>query len=84
VIDLSTQQQSEINLMTEDVAMRLDQFLKLRGIAGSGGQAKLLIQDGAVLVNGTQETRRRRKLTDGDVIQIDGHNYAYNESDSFA
>ena len=67
--------------MTEQSAIRLDQFLKLHGIAGSGGQAKLLIQDGAVLVNGTQETRRRRKLADGDVIHFAGNDYAYSEPD---
>ena len=49
-------------------AIRLDQFLKLRGVAGSGGQAKLLIQDGQVTVNGEVETRRGRKLRPGDVV----------------
>jgi ribosome-associated protein len=49
-------------------AIRLDQFLKLRGVAGSGGQAKLLIQDGQVTVNGDVETRRGRKLQPGDVV----------------
>jgi len=67
--------------MTEHSAMRLDQFLKLHGIAGSGGQAKLVIQDGAVLVNGTLETRRRRKLTEGDVIHFAGNDYPFTESD---
>ena len=42
-------------------ALRLDQFLKFQGIVGTGGQAKLLIQDGQVRVNGQIETRRRRK-----------------------
>jgi ribosome-associated protein len=50
--------------------IRLDQFLKLQGIAGTGGQAKLLIQDGAVAVNGQLETRRGRKLQPGDVVTI--------------
>ena len=48
--------------------IRLDQFLKLRGVAGSGGQAKVLIQDGQVTVNGDAETRRGRKLRTGDVV----------------
>jgi ribosome-associated protein len=68
-------------VMTERSAMRLDQFLKLHGIAGSGGQAKLLIQNGEVLVNGTKETRRRRKLTDGDVICFAENDYVYDERD---
>lgn len=68
--------------MSEHQAMRLDQFLKLHGIAGSGGQAKLLIQEGVIFVNGKQETRRRHKLAEGDVVQFDGNDYTYRESDS--
>lgn len=50
--------------------IRLDQFLKLQGLVGTGGQAKLLIQDGQVLVNGEVETRRRRKLHEGDLVEL--------------
>ncbi len=57
-------------------AIRLDQFLKLRGVAGSGGQAKLLIQDGQVTVNGEVETRRGRKLQPGDVVVALGEELA--------
>ncbi|MEX0725194.1 MAG: RNA-binding S4 domain-containing protein [Planctomycetaceae bacterium] len=64
---------------SERDALRLDQFLKLIGIAGSGGQAKLLIQGGEVLVNGELETRRRRKLVKGDVVQFEGKNYPLDE-----
>jgi len=53
-------------------AIRLDQFLKRHGIAGSGGQAKLLIQSGQVAVNGEAETRRRRKLRPGDIVIVNG------------
>ena len=52
--------------------IRLDQFLKWHGVAGTGGQAKLLIQSGQVAVNGEAETRRRRKLLPGDVITVNG------------
>ncbi len=51
--------------------IKLDQFLKLAQIVETGGQAKHLIQAGMVMVNGTVETRRGRKLYDGDVIMID-------------
>ncbi len=51
--------------------IRLDQFLKAHGIVGTGGQAKLLIQDGQVLVNGEIETRRRRQLKQGDSVQFE-------------
>lgn len=50
----------------------LDQFLKLAGIAGTGGQAKLLIQGGDVQLNGVVETRRRKKLLPEDVVEVAG------------
>ena len=55
--------------------IRLDQFLKWEGLVSTGGQAKLLIQSGAVLVNGQVETRRSRKLVEGDVVTVDGHSF---------
>lgn len=63
----------------ERETLRLDQFLKLSGIAGTGGQAKLLIQAGEVQVNGEVETRRRRKLAVGDVVVVDGTPYLPDE-----
>jgi ribosome-associated protein len=48
----------------------LSQFLKIRDIVASGGEAKVLIQSGAVRVNGEVETRRRRQLQPGDVVTI--------------
>ena len=54
--------------------IRLDQFLQLCGVP-TGGQAKLLIQGGEVLVNGEVETRRRRKLKVGDEVGLDGEVY---------
>ena len=50
--------------------IRLDQFVKFVGLAGSGGQAKHMIQNGEVQVNGAVETRRSRKLRDGDVVVV--------------
>ena len=55
--------------------IKLDQFLKLADIAGSGGEAKQLIRSGAVRVNGEEETRRGRKLRSGDVVSYDGEDY---------
>ena len=52
--------------------IRLDQFLKITGVVATGGQAKLLIQGGEVLVNGEVETRRRRKLVVDDVVDVAG------------
>ncbi len=59
--------------MTDDLSVphiRLDQLLKREGVAGTGGQAKWLIQDGAVKVNGEVETRRGRKLRAGDRVEV--------------
>ena len=49
----------------------LGQALKIWGIAGTGGEAKVLIQFGEVLVNGEVETRRGRKLQEGDVVEVE-------------
>ena len=62
-----------------DKPLCLDQFLKLTGVAGTGGQAKMMIQGGEISVNGEVETRRRRKLTAGDVVEIDGSTYSPDE-----
>ncbi len=48
--------------------IRLDQFMKLVGFVRSGGEAKHLIQDGQVSVNGVVETHRSRKLHHGDRV----------------
>lgn len=55
--------------------IKLDQFLKQMQVAGTGGQAKLMIQDGEVRVNDTVETRRGRKLVPGDRVEIDGQTW---------
>jgi ribosome-associated protein len=55
-----------------DPSIRLDQLLKLRGAADSGGQAKAMVQGGMVKVNGEIETRRGRKLRAGDTVEARG------------
>jgi ribosome-associated protein len=50
--------------------IRLGAFLKLSGIAESGGAAKALLGDGEVFVNGEPEQRRGRQLHPGDVVQV--------------
>jgi len=52
--------------------IKLDQFLKWRGIVDTGGQAKQLIQEGQVRVNGQAERRRGRKLVNGDTVTVGG------------
>ena len=56
--------------MEEEPTIRLDQFMKLVGLAKSGGEAKHLIQNGEVLVNGEVETRRSKKLHAGDRVTL--------------
>jgi ribosome-associated protein len=51
--------------------IKLDQFLKLAGVVETGGEAKHLILSGQVIVNGSIETRRGRKLYHRDVVTID-------------
>ena len=50
--------------------MTLGQVLKASNLVGSGGEAKVVIQAGEVLVNGEVETRRGRKLEEGDVVEV--------------
>ena len=50
--------------------MRLDQFLKWQGWVGTGGEAKMLIQAGEVLVNDCVVTQRGRQLNLGDHVKL--------------
>lgn len=62
--------------MTDDQpTIHLDQFLKAHDLVETGGQAKLLIQGGEVQVNGQVETRRRRQLREGDIVQLGEHQF---------
>ena len=54
------------------LVVRLDDFLKRRGLVGTGGEAKIRIQSGEVIVNGAVETRRRKQMAVGDVVQAVG------------
>ena len=55
--------------------IKLDQFLKLVGVVGTGGQAKVMIQSAEIRVNGTIETRRGRKLRQGDLVDVFGETF---------
>lgn len=52
--------------------IKLGQALKAAGLVESGADAKQVIQDGYVKVNGETDTRRGRKIHDGDVVEYDG------------
>ena len=55
-----------------DDSIRLGQFLKLAGLIEVGGDAKAVLGDERVLVNGEVETRRGRQLRQGDVVELGG------------
>ncbi|MBD5788077.1 RNA-binding S4 domain-containing protein [Cellulosimicrobium terreum] len=54
-----------------DDVIRLGQFLKLAGLADSGAQARELVAEGEVRVNGEVDTRRGRQLHRGDTVAVD-------------
>lgn len=53
-----------------EVPIRLGQFLKLAGLAEDGGQARAMLEDGVVSLNGRTETRRGAQLVAGDVVAV--------------
>lgn len=55
-----------------DRAINLTQVLKLSGWVAHGGEAKALIADGMVRVNGEIELRKRRQMALGDIVQLEG------------
>lgn len=63
------------NDTTRGDLIKLDQFLKWVGVAQTGGEAKMLIQSGEVQVNGKVETRRGRKLMEGDRVSLLNQTY---------
>ena len=53
----------------------LQQFLKMTGIADTGGQAKYLVKELDITVNGEPEDRRGRKLYPGDIVVVEGRKF---------
>ncbi|NLM96485.1 MAG: RNA-binding S4 domain-containing protein [Halanaerobiaceae bacterium] len=68
----------KIKINTDTIKM--DQFLKWAEIVSTGGEAKLLIKNGKVKVNGVIDTRRGLKLKDGDIVEIIGKEEKYQVS----
>ena len=64
---------NEVKIITPDI--RLDAALKLSSAVSTGGQAKMVIQDNMVKVNGEVCTLRGKKLYDGDEFSFDGRFY---------
>ena len=60
------------NIVLRGDYVTLAQAVKIAGLADTGGQAKMLVRDGGVLVNGVEEVRPARKLRAGDRFKIAG------------
>jgi len=58
--------------MTDENYIKLDSFMKWQNLVETGGQAKIAIQNSEVIVNGQVETRRGRKLVNGDKVTYQG------------
>lgn len=59
------------SIKIKDEFIKLGQLLKLAGFCDSGVDAKFVIQDGLVKVNGKVETQRGKKLHDGDIVEFE-------------
>ena len=61
-----------VYIREDEEFIKLGQALKKAGVVGSGVDAKMVILDGLVEVNGQTELQRGKKLHDGDVVSFDG------------
>ena len=68
-----------ITITTEYI--KLEALLKLAAVTATGGEAKLLIQEGEVLVNGEVCTQRGKKLRPGDDVEAEGLHYGVRYAD---
>ncbi len=59
-------------VLVNEEPVELYKLIKFEGMAASGGEAKAMIAEGQVLVNGLVETRKRRKLMSGDTVELGG------------
>ena len=63
---------TEIKIREYEEYIKLGQALKKAGLVGSGVEAKMVVQDGLVKVNGEIDTRRGKKLVGGDTFEYNG------------
>ncbi len=69
-----------MEITIRDEFIKLGQALKLAGLVESGVEGKILIEDGEVQVNGETETRRGKKLRDGDQVTLRGTTFTVRSS----
>ena len=72
---------TRVNITTDYIT--LDSAMKFVGLVGSGGQAKMLIADGLVKVNGEQNGIFRKKLYEGDTFEYDGEVFEITRQQEF-
>ncbi len=60
------------DVVVNSVPVELFKILKFEGLASSGAEAKAVIAEGQVSVNGQVETQKRKKIVEGDVIEFGG------------
>jgi ribosome-associated protein len=75
---LNERSSREMNRMEFEIStgyIKLDSFLKCVNAVGSGGEAKVIIAEGEVSVNGQTEPRRGRKLYPGDQVTLRGDDF---------
>lgn len=60
----------EVEISKEPI--ELFKLLKFEGLVGSGGEAKHVIAEGLVLINGQVETQKRKKIVSGDIVEFAG------------
>lgn len=63
----------KVIIVTESI--HLDQLMKWVGLTETGGQARILIDDGFILVNGIPVKERRKQIRHGDVLNVNGQDY---------
>lgn len=61
------------NFVITDEYIELNKLLKASGVCDTGGQAKMIVEDGLVTVDGETETRKRRKIKDGMIVEYGTH-----------
>jgi ribosome-associated protein len=69
----ATNSSSPRKVVVREVPIELCQFIKFGGLSDTGGEAKQLISQGLVLLNGVVETQKRKKLAVGDQVKVNGH-----------
>lgn len=80
-VKAAPRRQEEVIIKTDFI--RLDSFLKFKGIAQTGGQAKQFIQDGIIKVNGEVCTARGKKIRNGDSVSAFSIDYYIKNENSF-